>query len=219
MVLAIAGADTTALTLSALTFHVLSDRSIFTRLRTELEKAMPDPNQAPDPATLSSLPFLNALIEETIRLYPSATHRQDRVAPDDDLIFTHPDGKQSIIPAGTIVGMTAPILNRHPKWYSNPENFYPERYLEDPKLLRRHLSFSKGGRQCLGINLAYQELQMFTAGMFRKYKVFDGSAVQQGGPTLELFDTTIEDVKMHADYVTPGFLPGSLGVRVKVRHD
>ena len=167
---------------------------------------------------LSTLPFLNALIEEALRLYPSATHRQDRVAPNDDLIFNHPDGEQIIINAGTIVGMTAPLLNRHPDWYEDPEKFHPERYLDDPKLLRRHLTFSKGGRQCLGINLAYQELQMFTAGIFRKYKAFDKSVDQQNGPTLELYETTIEDIRMHADYVSPGLRPGSHGVRVKVRN-
>jgi cytochrome P450 len=190
--------DTTASTLSALTFHVLHDPSIFTRLRAELETAMPDPDQAPDPAKLSNLPFLNALIEETLRLYPTATHRQDRVAPNDDLIFSYPNGEQIVIPAGTIVGMTAPLLNRHPDWYEDADKFYPERYL--------------------GINLAYQELQMFTAGIFRKYKVFDKSADQQDGPTLELYDTTIEDIRLYADYVSPGFRPGSLGVRVRVRN-
>ena len=218
MVLTIAGTDTTASTLSALTFHVLNDVTIFNRLRTELETVMPDADQSPDPVKLSTLPFLNALIEEALRLYPSATHRQDRVAPNDVLIFSHPDGKQTIIPAGTIIGMTAPLLNRRPHWYEDAESFHPERYLDDPKLLRRHLTFSKGGRQCLGINLAYQELQMFVAGIFRKYRVFDMSALRQDGPTLELYDTTVEDIKMHADYVSPGLRPGSYGVRVKVRN-
>ncbi|GAB7323787.1 hypothetical protein MBLNU13_g07242t1 [Cladosporium sp. NU13] len=218
MVLTIAGTDTTASTLSALTFHILNDVTIFNRLRAELETMMPDADESPDPVKLSTLPFLNALIEEALRLYPSATHRQDRVAPNDDLIFSHPDGEQVIIPAGTITGMTAPLLNRHPNWYEDAESFRPERYLDDPKLLRRHLTFSKGGRQCLGINLAYQELQMFIAGIFRKYKVFDKSLDQQDGPTLELFDTKVEDIKMHADYVSPGLRPGSYGVRVKVRN-
>jgi hypothetical protein len=48
--------------------------------------------------------------------------------------------------------------------------------------------------------------------------VFDKSADRQGGPTLELYETTVEDIKMHADYVSPGLRPGSHGVRVKVRH-
>jgi cytochrome P450 len=218
MVITIAGADTTAATLVTLTYHVLSSPSIFKRLRQELEGAMPYPDSAPDPKALDNLPFLNALIEETLRLYPTGTHRQDRVAPDEALAFTYPDGKKILIPAGTTIGMTAPLLNRHPAWYEDPDTFKPERYLENPKLFRRHFTFSKGMRQCLGMNLAYQELQTFTAGIFRKYSPYEEGVEEQRGPTLELYETGIDDVKMWADYVSPGLKPGSLGVRVRVRH-
>jgi cytochrome P450 len=218
MVLTIAGADTTASTLIALTYHVLSDPSIFAQLRNELDSVMPFSDQAPDPKALDGLPYLNALIEESLRLYPTGTHRQDRVAPDEELIFTYPEGQRLRIPAGTIVGMTAPIINRHPAWYDDPEVFRPHRYLENPKLIRRHFTFSKGARQCLGMNLAYQELQTFTAGIFRKYSIYDSALQTQKGATLELFETGIDDVKTHADYVTPGLRPGSQGVRVLIRH-
>jgi cytochrome P450 len=175
MVLTIAGADTTASTLTALTYHVFSNPSIFARLRTELEAVMPIPGQAPDPKALDTLPYLNVLIQESLRLYPAGTHRQDRVAPDEELIFTYSNGQRLQIPAGTTVGMTAPLINRHPAWYEDPDVFRPDRYLENPKLMRRHFTFSKGTRQCLGINLAYQELQTFTAGIFRKYSIYDNA--------------------------------------------
>jgi cytochrome P450 len=219
MILAIAGADTTAATLEVLTYHVLSDKEMFKRLRAELDQAIPDPTQFPDPVKLDNLPFLNALIEETLRLYPSATHRQDRLAPDEDLVYEYPDGRSVTIPRGTVVGMTAMLVNRSPLWYENPDEFRPERYLENPKSFKRMLTFSKGARQCLGINLAYQELQTFTAGIFRKYGPYDPKLKEQSGPTLELHETTLEDVKTHADYVTPGLRPGSKGVQVRIRRD
>lgn len=217
MVLTIAGTDTTAATLVALTYHILSTPSIFTRLRRELDSAMPFPDQPPDPKALDALPFLNALIEEALRLYPSATHRQDRVAPDEDLVFTYASGGALVIPAGTTVGMTAPLVNRDAGMYESANEFRPERYLENPGLMRRHFTFGKGARQCLGMNLAYQELQTFTAGVFRKYAVFDAGRETQGGPTLQLFETGAEDVRLQADYVTPGLRPGSHGVRVVIR--
>jgi cytochrome P450 len=218
MVLTIAGTDTTASTLVALTYHILSTPSIFTQLRRELDSAMPTPDQPPDPKVLDALPFLNALIEEALRLYPSATHRQDRVAPDEDLVFMYPDGKTLVIPAGTTVGMTAPLVNRNPSMYDSAGDFKPERFLANPALMRRHFTFGKGARQCLGMNLAYQELQTFIAGVFRKYAIYDEGKETQGGPTLQLFETTSEDVRLHADYVTPGLRPGSHGVRVVIRH-
>ena len=94
MVLTIAGSDTTAATLLAIIYHVLSDESIFTRLRKELETAMPDPGEPPVPSELDRLPFLNALIEETLRMYPTVVSRQDRVAPSQDLVYQHEDGRE-----------------------------------------------------------------------------------------------------------------------------
>ncbi|KAJ4252404.1 hypothetical protein NW762_011003 [Fusarium torreyae] len=217
MVLAIAGSDTTALTMVAICYEILTQPEIFKRLRTELESVMPETTQPPDPAKLDSLPYLNALIEEALRFYPAATHRQDRVAPNEDLVYEYPDGKTLLLPKGSAIGMTAPLVNRHPSLFEDPDTFNPDRYLEDPKLMHRHLTFSKGGRQCLGMNLAYQELQTFTAGVWRKYAPYDPTKKVQDGPTIELFNTTREDVSIWADYVTPSPKPGSQGMRVIIR--
>lgn len=218
-ILTIAGSDTTARTLLALMYHVLSDPAMLNRLRRELESAIPDADQMPDPAKLDQLPFLNALIEESLRVYPGASAPQDRVAPDQDLIYQYTDGRTLVFPAGTVLGMSAVLLNRHPSWYSDPDTFNPDRYIEDPKLFRRNLTFSKGGRQCLGINLAYQELQTFTAGIFRKYGRYDETLGSGQGPTMELYETTVKDVEMYSNYVSPHAYPESQGVRVRVRND
>ncbi|KAF4845946.1 Cytochrome P450 monooxygenase orf6 [Colletotrichum siamense] len=138
---------------------------------------------------------------------------------DEAMVFEYADGRTLVLPAGTMVGMTAPPLNKHPAWFTEPHIFNPDRYIDDPRLFKKHLTFGKGGRQCLGMNLAYQELQTFTAGIFRKYGIYDPRLKSQDGPTLELFETSIDDIRMHADYVTPGLRPGSKGVRLRIRHD
>lgn len=217
MVLVMAGSETTASTLGVITYHLLADRQLLRRLKTELETVMPDPNELPVASKLDSLLLLNAIIEECLRLYPGASMRQDRVAPDEDLIFEGRDGKTVVIPAGTPVGMTAPLINRHPDLYERPDEFLPDRYLENPGLKKYQFAFSKGTRQCLGINLAYQELQTFTAGIFRKYDLYDPAKTEQGGPTLELFETTRADLEMDGDYITPAPYPGSQGLRIVIR--
>ncbi|KAJ4244772.1 hypothetical protein NW762_014349 [Fusarium torreyae] len=217
MVLVTAGSETTASTLAAITYHLLADTSLMARLRAELKTVMPEPDQLPDQTKLKNLPFLNALIEEAIRLYPGGSHRQDRLAPDEDIVYEAPDGKTHIIRAGTIVGMAAPLVNRDPHLYPNPRDFRPERYLENPTLASYQFSFSKGARQCIGINLAYQELRILTAGIFRKYDVFDSSEEKQSGPTMELYKTNRDDIDVYADYFTMGQYPGSKGLRVIIR--
>jgi hypothetical protein len=67
------------------------------------------------------------------------------------------------------------------------------------------------------INLAYQELQIVLAGVFRKYGLYDGTGGQRG-PTLELYRTTRgRDVDMAADFVAAAIRADSVGVRVVVR--
>lgn len=223
MVILIAGSETTASTLAALFYYLLSDRALLTRLKSELKTAMPDPNQLPDGSKLDQLVFLNAVIQEVLRLHPGATHRQDRVAPHESLFYhSSTTGKDYVIPAGVAVGMSAPLINRHPSIYDYPNEFRPDRYIEDPSLSKYLFTFSKGARQCVGINLAYQELQTFVAGVFRRYDIYDpdkaSKGLEQGGPTMELYKTTLDDVAMSGgDYVTPAQYLGSQGLRLIIR--
>ena len=67
------------------------------------------------------------------------------------------------------------------------------------------------------INLAYAELYIVIAGMFRKYNLYD-EAIEQKTPTLALYDTTRErDVNMEHDFFLAFPREESKGVRVKVR--
>lgn len=217
MIILVAGSETTASTMSAIVYEMLTKPDLLRRLKIELETAMPDPGQLPDASKLDSLPLLNAIIEEAIRLYPGATHRQDRVAPDEDLIYRGPKGEQIVIPRGTCIGMAAPTVNRHPRLYEHPDEFIPDRYINNPKLQKYQFSFSKGTRQCLGINLAYQELQTLTAGIFRRYSLYTADKKEQEGPTLELFETTRDDVALFSDYIVTGAVEGSPGLRLIIR--
>lgn len=67
------------------------------------------------------------------------------------------------------------------------------------------------------MNLAFQELYLIVAGIFRKYDLYDGTGMQKR-PTLELYETTEADVDLFADYITSGSKPGSKGVRLIIRN-
>jgi hypothetical protein len=69
------------------------------------------------------------------------------------------------------------------------------------------------------MNLAYAELYIILAVMFRKYDLYDGSGDQQT-PTLELFETSREDdVDIYADFATPWPRNKLPGIRVMVREE
>jgi cytochrome P450 len=95
------GTDTTASTLAAITYHLLANPSILQELKKELAEAIPDPNSVPISAQIEALPYLTAVIQEGIRLHPGASVRQDRVAPDESLLYEDAKGgKKYVIPKG-----------------------------------------------------------------------------------------------------------------------
>jgi cytochrome P450 len=215
-VLLSAGTDTTANTLAAITYHLLANPHILQKLRTEIRDTIPE-GYLPSFSTVENLPYLSAVIQEGLRLHPAISTRQERVAPNEDLFYTNNNnGVTYKIPAGTTIAMSAVLLSRLPELYPSPDEFRPERFLENPKLKRYQLTFSRGTRICLGINLAYMEMYMILAALFRRYDLWDKTG-EQKSPTLELFQTTREDIDIARDFVTENVKSDSQGVRVIVR--
>lgn len=216
-VLLSAGTDSTANTLAAITYHLLANPLKLKRLRAELLDTIPE-GSSPTFARIEALPYLSAVIQEGLRLHPAVSTRQERVAPDEDLFYTNESTRTTYkIPAGTCIAMTPVLLSRLPEFYTSPAEFRPERFLEDPSLKRYQMTFSRGSRICLGINLAYQEMYMLLAGLFRRYDVWDKSR-EQKLLTLELFQTTRDDIDIARDLVTENMKADSQGVRLMIRN-
>lgn len=60
------------------------------------------------------------------------------------------------------------------------------------------------------------EICLTMASIFRKFDAYDGTGKQKV-PTLELFETSMDDVNMVADFALPHMKKGSQGVRLLVR--
>ena len=97
--------------------------------------------------------------------------------------------------------MTSVLIHLNPSIFPKPREFIPERWLENPRLIRYLVSFTKGSRQCLGMNLAYAEVYLCLANLFHSF------------PDMTLFDTTIGDVEIQAD----NYMPKASGRNVKVK--
>lgn len=71
----------------------------------------------------------------------------------------------------TVVGQSFCYVHRSPLMYERPEAFLPERWLgPNSKACDAALSaFSKGPRACFGVNLAYAELHLGIANVFRRF--------------------------------------------------
>ena len=94
LVLLLAGTDTTSLTLTMATYHVLRDPNILRKLQAELREAMPRKDTQLEYAELEKLPYLRAVIRETLRTSAVVPGHLPRVVPSEGALF----GGQRISP-------------------------------------------------------------------------------------------------------------------------
>lgn len=89
-----AGTETTSWSLSVIVFYLLAHPAKLDRLTNELRKA-----NATTSTELEQLPYLNAVVQEGLRLSYGVSHRLPRIAPDETLRYTDGD-KTWLIPPG-----------------------------------------------------------------------------------------------------------------------
>lgn len=171
---ALAGPQSTTTALSNVVYHLVKQPHIAKRLQEEVMANVPDPAQLPSWPILEKLPYLSAVILEGLRLmydfsqerlpYDTAQGRLVRVAVDEDLQYEDNCGIENSsapaktvysIPRGTAVGMSACLVHLDESIYPEPNEFRPERWLDDAgqrhsRLDRYFLSFAKGSRNCVG---------------------------------------------------------------------
>ncbi|KAF2210105.1 hypothetical protein CERZMDRAFT_45960, partial [Cercospora zeae-maydis SCOH1-5] len=109
------------------------------------------------------------------------------------------------------VSQSAYHMHSNEEVFPNPQSFSPERWLNNPKgpdgtraLSNYLVSFSRGSRACIGLILAYLELYVALATLFRRFD-------------LELFETTRDDVDFALDIVVPMPKKDTKGVRMVVK--
>jgi len=192
-----AGQQTTAHFLKTVSYHILANEGVHSRLKAELKEAIPNPASIPPLAQLERLPYLHAVVLEGHRVSYGVVGRLQRISPDQPLRY-----KDWVIPAGTPVSMTSVMQHEDPNKFPNPKKFDPNRWLDAPERLEKYLvNFSKGTRQCLGINLANAEIYLTLATVFRRFNV-------------ELYETTARDAEVAHDFFVPHPHADSKGVRI-----
>lgn len=147
-----AGLETTSWALSVASFHIINNPHIHQNLRAELDEAFPNPSAEMDWQMLEKLPYLNACIQEGLRLSYGLSARNPRLSPTSVITY-----KKWVIPPGTPVSMSTVDVHHDERIFPNSHQFRPERWIGNPKTadgspLNRYLvAFGKDARSCLGI--------------------------------------------------------------------
>ncbi|KAL5388568.1 hypothetical protein PMIN06_009066 [Paraphaeosphaeria minitans] len=206
-----AGTETTASTLGLFTYHVLANRDILDNLLAELLGIAGDHTELMGLRMLEKLPYLQACINEALRLSNPVTGRLPRLNPRAPTTYTTPDGKSTyILPPKTVMSMSMPDMHFNTSIFPSPHTFKPSRWTDSSpehlKEMHRYLvPFSKGSRSCLGIEVAKMELVLTAGNVFQKL-----------GSAMQLWETTERDVSWAHDFFAPYIPVDAKGLRVKI---
>lgn len=78
-------------------------------------------------------------------------NRQPRISPDLPVAYRDKkQGKEYILPPGTLVTMSPLTMHMKAEVFDDPYSFRPQRWIDNPKIARGFLGFSRGSRSCLG---------------------------------------------------------------------
>ncbi|KAI0532407.1 cytochrome P450 [Xylaria digitata] len=161
--LIIAGGETTATCLAAAVYFLLTTPQALDKLVGEIRGRYASYDEI-DATSAQQLPYLQAVLNEALRIYPPGSMGFPRVSPGCEI-----DGFW--IPKGAEV-YTSPFTVTHDaKYFHEPERFIPERWL-DPQcadVKEASQPFSLGYRACIGRNFAYMEMVSIIAKMLYKY--------------------------------------------------
>ncbi|KAK7684538.1 hypothetical protein QCA50_012485 [Cerrena zonata] len=165
----IAGYDTIATALTALFWYLLKNPECYKRLQQEIDSTYPDhadPLLTPVPP--SKLAYLNACINEALRLHPPVPTSGPRQVPytvNDKVVAGQ------VIPAGTQIYVPPYTLHRDSRYFPlSPDKFIPERWLGVKELdTAAFIPFSYGPANCVGRQLAKQELLMVTSTLLQRF--------------------------------------------------
>ncbi|KAJ4846119.1 hypothetical protein Tsubulata_000810, partial [Turnera subulata] len=164
--LIIAGTDTTTSTIEWAMAELLRNPRTLRRAREELEQTIGIGNMVQE-SDVACLPYLQAIIKESLRLHPSAPLLLPREAREEVELcgFTIPKGAQILVNAW--------VIGRDPSIWDDPDSFVPERFLGSNIGVNgqnfEFIPFGSGRRVCLGLPLATRMLHLMLGSLINSF--------------------------------------------------
>ena len=159
MSLMLAGHETTATSMAWAMYWIHRLPEVKRKLLAEIEAL----GTSPDPMEIAKLPYLNAVCQETFRIYPVAMLTFPRVALQAQELYGYE------IPRNTILLGCIYLLHQREDIYPNPKQFRPERFLKKQYSPYEYLTFGGGSRRCVGEALAQFEMKIAIATVLANY--------------------------------------------------
>ncbi|XP_062854181.1 sterol 26-hydroxylase, mitochondrial [Trichomycterus rosablanca] len=167
--LLLGGVDTTSNTMSWTLYHLARDPKVQNRLYQEVTSVCPD-RQLPTTDDLSRMPYLKAVIKETLRLYP-VVPGNGRLTVENEVVVGG-----YWFPKETQFHLCHYAASHDEKEFPDAERFIPERWLRGAHSYSQHhpyssIPFGVGVRACLGKRVAELEMYFALSRILQQYEV------------------------------------------------
>ncbi|RPD57205.1 high nitrogen upregulated cytochrome P450 monooxygenase 2, partial [Lentinus tigrinus ALCF2SS1-7] len=186
----IAGSDTASMTLTSLFYCLLTNPEAYSKLQAEVDKFYPAGESTSDTQYHRDMHYLQAVINEALRLLPPVPLGSQRQVPHASAPVVV---GSTVLPPGTIVYLAPWVLQRDPRNFVFPDAFWPERWLiasnqlryedaqlpssvvqtECPEFVHNEVAFtpfSVGPMNCPGKGLAMMEIRMVVVALVRDFR-------------------------------------------------
>jgi len=171
-----AGTNGPSAALAGSFFYLTCYPRVLERLASEVRSTFETVEEISAGSKLASCTYLQAVIDEVIRLCPANTGVLPRQAMAGGMVV---DGQ--FLPENTILGVSAYVIHHNPDYFPDPYTFRPERWIIDSepdfdaeRIARARaafFSFSAGGSSCIGRPLAYQEIAVVLARVLYRFDI------------------------------------------------
>jgi cytochrome P450 len=159
--LLLAGHETTTSAMVWMLYWIHYLPAVQKQLRAELAGLGPNP----DPMAITQLPYLTAVCQETLRIYPITPTTFVRVLLEPMTLAGY------AFEPGTALMPATYIIHQRPDRYPEPKQFRPERFWERQYAPHEYLPFGGGHRRCIGSALAMMELKLSVATILQNFEL------------------------------------------------
>ena len=159
-----AGYETTSTLLTYVTYCLAMNPEKQDKLRKEITDAFEAAGNTIRYEDVSSLKYLDAVVSETLRLFPPGMRLGRKCTSDCDVqIDLEGEIKTLELREGDVVQFPIYVIHHNPEYYPDPESFEPSRFLPENRHLLTpytYLPFGAGPRNCIGMRFALLQVKL-----------------------------------------------------------
>ncbi|KAF5009948.1 hypothetical protein FDECE_3855 [Fusarium decemcellulare] len=164
----VAGSDTTSASLTCALFELARHPEVYQKLQKEVDELL-DQEDSQSHSALAKLKYMQAVIDETMRLYPAIPSGLQRITPPQGLQID-----DTFIPGNMVIQTPPYTLNRDERCFARPNEFIPERWTTRLELVHDasvFAPFSIGRYSCAGKQLGLLEIRHVLSQIVTKFDV------------------------------------------------